>query len=310
MAKTKAVLGKGLSALLPRVSQVTEKEINIHRTKIDRDDGGVNIIANIEIGRINPNPYQPRTDFDKEALDELKRSIIEKGIIQPITVTRSKDEKYDLISGERRIRAAIEAGLTNIPAYIIEVRSPEEMLELALVENIQRERLNPLEIAQSYHRLIEECKFTQEDIAQKVGKDRTTVTNFIRLLKLPAKIQVSLRKNELSMGHARALINIPDENVQLAIWEKIIKNGLSVRKVEQLAKGSTEGKGRPEPKKAKKVNSSSASDIETRVRHILGTKVTLESKRDGSGKILIEYYSAEDLERILDLFAIIETYKG
>jgi len=311
MSKTKIVLGKGLNALIPRVSQFTEREINLRREKLPVDDGRRSgVIASIEIARINPNPYQPREDFDKEALEELKRSIIEKGIIQPITVRRIDDGgKYEVISGERRIRASIEAGLTHIPAYIVDVSSDEEMLELALIENIQREHLNPIEIAIGYQRLIQECHCTQEDIAKRIGKDRTTVTNFIRLLKLPMQIQQSLRKNEISMGHARALINLPGEKVQLDIWKKIIKHGLSVRRVEQLVKEAVDAKEK-HATPVKKITSSNAEQIESRLRHILGTQVRLRPKTDGKGEILIEYYSNDDLDRILDLFAIIETYKG
>ncbi len=309
MGKTKIVLGKGLNALIPRVSQFTEREINLRKDKLPADDGRSGVVASIEIAKINPNPYQPREDFDKEALDELKRSIVEKGIIQPITVRRADSGKYEVVSGERRIRASMEAGLTHIPAYIIDVPQDEEMLELALIENIQREHLNPMEIAIGYQRLIQECRCTQEDIAKRIGKDRTTVTNFIRLLKLPKEIQESLRKNEITMGHARALINVPSERLQLVIWRKILKQGLPVRRVELLVRDTVEPKEKASAV-IEKIPSSDVSEIESRLQHILGTKVRVKPKGDGQGEIMIDYYSNDDLDRILDIFAIVETYKG
>lgn len=303
MARTKSVLGKGLSALIPKAVQ---------REPLSRlesaEEGHKGVIAQVEIDKIIPNPYQPRMDFDQQALDELKRSIKEKGIIQPITVRRAKDGMYQLISGERRIRAAREAGFTHIPSYVIEVKRDEEMLELALIENLQREHLNPIEIAISYQRLIDECHFTHEQVSKTIGKDRTTVTNFIRLLKLSNPIQQSLRKGEISMGHARALINLPDEKTQMQVWKRIISEGLSVRKVEQIVREiGTQG-----TKKAKKVirlhpaTESTLQTIESKMRQILGTQVKIHFKSDGKGEIVIEYYSNDDLERILDLFSVIE----
>lgn len=303
MARTKSVLGKGLSALIPKAVQ---------REPLSRlesaEEGHKGVIAQVEIDKIIPNPYQPRMDFDQQALDELKRSIKEKGIIQPITVRRAKDGMYQLISGERRIRAAREAGFTHIPSYVIEVKRDEEMLELALIENLQREHLNPIEIAISYQRLIDECHFTHEQVSKTIGKDRTTVTNSIRLLKLSNPIQQSLRKGEISMGHARALINLPDEKTQMQVWKRIISEGLSVRKVEQIVREiGTQG-----TKKAKKVirlhpaTESTLQTIESKMRQILGTQVKIHSKSDGKGEIVIEYYSNDDLERILDLFSVIE----
>ena len=179
----KSVLGRGLSALIPKTPS---KEISIHA--MGDDQGGSGVLAGIEIDRIRPNPFQPRTDFDQSAIEELSRSILEKGLIQPITVRRLGEE-YQLVSGERRLRAVQRAGLARIPAFIIEVKTDAEMLELALVENIQREELNPVEIAHAYQRLIEECQLTQEEVGQKVGKDRSTVTNFLRLLKLPERVK-------------------------------------------------------------------------------------------------------------------------
>ena len=212
----KSVLGRGLSALIPKTPLT---EVSVQEGAVERDSGEIGIIASVEISKIQPNPFQPRTDFDQSALEELTKSIREKGIIQPITVRRVSNG-YQLISGERRLRAAQGAKLRNIPAYIIAVATDEEMLELALIENIQREYLNPMEVAIAYQRLMDECRLVPEDIAQRVGKDRSTVTNFIRLLKLPTKIQEGLRKDKISMGHARALITLPSERTQLRMYRK------------------------------------------------------------------------------------------
>jgi ParB family chromosome partitioning protein len=299
----KSVLGRGLNALIPKVPL---RDVSIQPEEAGGDRAAEGSIARIECDRIHANPFQPRTDFEQESLRELTQSIIEKGVIQPITVRRVGDE-YQLITGERRLRAAQAAGLTLIPAYIIDVQSDEEMLELALIENIQREHLNPMEIAAAYQRLIDECHLSQEEIAQKVGKDRTTVANFLRLLKLPAQIQDGLRRNKLSMGHARALINIPSEHVQLKIYEKIVHDDLSVRRVEQLAKmGKPSAKGR---KKEATAPSSSVMSVEEKIRRALGTKVTVRPKGGGRGEIVIEYYSLDDLDRLLDIFAAIEKYQ-
>jgi ParB family chromosome partitioning protein len=309
--KGKIVLGKGLSALIPKAPAEASPVLRepIHEVVSDQTAPGT--VAEIEIEKIRPNPYQPRMDFDQQALDELKQSIAEKGLVQPITVRLGRDGSYQLISGERRVRAAREAGLMRMPAYIIEVKTDEEMLELALIENLQREHLNPVEVAISYERLISECKFTQEEVAQKIGKDRTTVTNFLRLLKLPSQIQQSLRKGDISMGHARALVNLPEEKTQLRVWRRIQRSGLSVRQVEEVVRRiGTTGTRKPkllEPRE--QVVEGSALVLEnfaTRLRYILGTKVKIHPKETGKGEIVIEYYSDEDLGRILDLFGIIE----
>ena len=312
--KSKVVLGKGLSALIPR-APVSELVAGAEPTPEVKhaEEVGRGSISEIEIEKIHPNPYQPRMDFDQQALDELKHSIAEKGLVQPITVRCARDGTYQLISGERRIRAAREAGLGRIPAYVIEVKSDEEMLELALIENLQREHLNPIEVAISYQRLIDECSLTQEGISQKIGKDRTTVTNFLRLLKLPVPIQQSLRKGEVTMGHARALINLPNEKTQLRTWRRIQRHGLSVRQVEEIvrgigttatAKSKTTETMAPPPQGAELV----IENIASRMRYILGTKVKIHHKENGKGEIVIEYYSEEDLGRILDLLSLIEKH--
>jgi ParB family chromosome partitioning protein len=269
------------------------------------DDGtSSEVIVAIPVGRIERNPYQPRADFDPAALDELKRSIQEKGIIQPITVRRH-GAGFQLISGERRLRAARDAGLKAIPAYVIHVETDEEMLELALVENLQREHLNPIEVAISYRRLIEECRLTQEDVSRRIGKDRTTVTNSLRLLKLPAEIQLALRKGDVTPGHARALLAIEPESRQLALFRRVVAKGLSVRDVERLTKEKAP-RQHPGRGAGSLAASSAVSNVEDRLRRVLGTKVVLRAGQGGKGEIVIEYYSAGDLERLLELFAELE----
>ncbi|HTY10128.1 MAG TPA: ParB/RepB/Spo0J family partition protein [Bacteroidota bacterium] len=295
--KTKSVLGKGLSALIPRAPL---REEPISPSALPRDDGLDNVIVAVELPKIRPNPYQPRQNFDSQSLDELKRSIMEKGVIQPVTVRRAADGFYELISGERRVRASQEAGLKLIPAYVIKVSSDEEMLELALVENLQREHLNPLEVAVSYQRLIDECRLTQEEVAQKIGKDRTTVTNFLRLLKLPEKIKASLRNDEISMGHARALIAIPEEKIQLRMHDRILKQGLSVRNVESLVRDLGKKPVKKPHAPAGRTDAGFQS-VETRLRQRFGTKVTIRKQPAGGGEIVIEYYNAGDLDRLLEL---------
>lgn len=305
MAKSKAVLGKGLNALLSRQES---REVDLKRDSLKHDDGSSEMIAKIPIDRIASNPFQPRLDFDPVALGELKQSIVQKGVIQPVTVRRTDGGMYELISGERRMRAAADAGMREIPAYIMNISSAEEMLELALIENVQREHLNPIEIATSYQRLIKEVNYTQEDVARKIGKDRTTVTNFVRLLKLPGEIQESLRTGELGMGHARALLSISDEKSQIKLWKRIVKQGLSVRKVEQLVKDAVSGK--PAKKVKEKKQDSSAPDIEAKLRRTFGTKVSVKIRSGGSGDITIEFYSLDDLDRLLDLIDIIDRYNS
>jgi ParB family chromosome partitioning protein len=301
---SKQRLGRGLDALIPRA---VTKEISIDSKEIRFDDGqSVGVIAKIEIAKIKPNPYQPRETFDRTALEELKQSIIEKGVIQPITVRRLPGGMYELISGERRVRASTEAGLTHIPAYIIEVESEKELLELSLIENIQREKLNPIEIAKAYQRLIEELGYTQEEIAKKIGKDRTTVANFIRLLKLPEQIQESLKRGEITMGHARALINLPSRKLQVEIWNKIVKQGWSVRKVEKIVRDLSKGKIAEEKTTKKKTAQSEFRDIESKLKRIFGTQVKIKQTGNGRGEMVIEFYSDDEFERLLELFELIE----
>ncbi len=281
-------LGKGLSALIPDTGNAAA------------DDDAV--LKEIDINLIRPNPYQPRLEFDPVALQELKSSIEEKGVIQPITVRRVSDH-YELISGERRLRAVAEIGLATLPCYILQIDSKEEMLELAIIENVQREKLNPIEQAQAYQRLIDECKLTQDDVAQKIGKDRTTITNIIRLLKLPEIIQTSVKKSEISMGHARSLLSINNERFQKTLCNKIVKEGLSVRRVEKIIK-ETQEKSKVKKKIAPR-RSVFVQKVEDNLRDSLGTKVTIKPKREG-GLIEVEFYSPEDLSRLVELFDQIE----
>jgi len=284
-------LGRGLSALIP------EKE----ETPQSASKEGV--LTDIEVAKIRPNPYQPRQDFDPVKLEELKKSIQENGIIQPITV-RQVDNYYELIAGERRLRAVTDLGYRTVPAYIIKVDGKEEMLELALIENVQRDHLNAIEQAQAFQRLIDECNLTQEEVAKKIGKDRTTITNFLRLLKLPEKIQQSVKNEEISMGHARALLSIEDAHIQEKVWQKVLRNKLSVRKVEQMVRELGE-EGESKQKAAKPKRSVFIQKMEAELREIFGTKVSIRSRKDG-GSIEIEFYSPEDLNR---LYEIIERLK-
>ena len=312
MSKFKPGLGRGLDALInPQVKDEVDKEITVPANKIESDDGlSIDIIAKIPIKKITPNPYQPRTEFEPKALEELKRSILENGLIQPITVRRGGEKGYELISGERRLRACRDIGFSEIPAYIIKVDSKEAMVALALIENIQREKLNAIEVAQAYQRLMVECNLSQEVIAERVGKDRSTITNSIRLLKLPERIQSALAKEEISAGHARSLINLPNEKLQLDILDKIIKQGLSVRKVETLVREYISAPPQTEQTKKSAVEDKSESasqmDVENKLRRIFGTKVLCKQKKDGAGEVVIEFYSNEELERLFDLFDIIE----
>ncbi|MFN0156988.1 MAG: ParB/RepB/Spo0J family partition protein [Bacteroidota bacterium] len=298
MSKSKPVLGRGLASLIPKPVSTAQPP-----TTSTRQDDGVSdqSISLIDLDKVQANPVQPRADFDPVALDELKRSIIEKGIIQPITVRRAEGN-YQLISGERRVRAAREAGLRQIPAYIIHVTTNEEMLELALIENLQREHLNPVEIAISYKRLIAEVNYTQDQLADKIGKDRSTIANFLRLLKLPDVIQTSLRRGQLSNGHARALINIEDPALQIEIFQEILERDLSVRDVERLVRQ----KGRKRTHRTSIASlpaDTTLASIEDKLRQAVGTKVEIKALHDGKGQIVFEYYSADDLERLLDLFS-------
>ncbi|GCD78133.1 chromosome partitioning protein ParB [Thermaurantimonas aggregans] len=294
MADTKKqVLGRGLSALLK------DPATDIKSASDKNAEQLVGSVAEIDIDAIHPNPYQPRSNFSQEALDELAQSIAQLGVIQPITVRKTGFNQYEIISGERRWRAAQMAGLKTIPAYV-RLADDQNMLELALVENIQREDLDPIEIAISYRRLIEEINLTQEKLSERVGKKRSTVTNYLRLLKLPDLIQVGLRDRLISMGHARALINIEDEEAQIEIYKKIVAKELSVRQVEELVKRyKQKGELEPERSQGKKSIDEELDAIREVLSRALRTKVEISKKPDGKGRIIINFEDANDLERIL-----------
>jgi ParB family chromosome partitioning protein len=306
----KTGLGRGLDALInPQMKDKIEVPVAISSKDIPRDDGNsYDILAKIPVNLITPNPYQPRIEFDPKTLDELKKSILENGLIQPVTVRRLNINHYELISGERRLRCCKDIGYKDIPAYIIKVDTKEAMLALSLIENIQREKLNAIEVANAYKRLMDECNLSQEDIAEKVGKDRTTITNSLRMLKLPLKVQQSLVKNEISSGHARALINLPYELIQLDILEKIIKHNYSVRKVEEIVRKILSDKNGQKKKTTfslREPGNTSQKDLEDKLQGILGTKVICKQKKTGAGELIIEFYSLDELERLFELFEII-----
>ena len=281
-------LGRGLSALIPDISPERDNNNNVKAGSIHE----------IEISRIAANPFQPRTDFDPQALQELKQSIAENGLVTPVTVRPHKGS-YQLIAGERRFRAVQELGYERIPAYVLEVRDDRQMMEMALIENVQRENLNPIEEALGYQRLIEECTLTQEVVAQKVGKDRVTIANSLRLLKLPDSVQESLRKSELSAGHARALLGLPDRAQQIELWKTILKNSLSVRQVEKLVQRASKPKSAAK-KKVSPTAPYAVREAEDKLRRIFGTQVKINLQGKG-GKIEVEFYSDNDLERLLEL---------
>jgi ParB family chromosome partitioning protein len=311
MSKIKHGLGRGLDALIKPQDYVKNSDVEKDFKNLRDDDGKqVDILAKISVDFISRNPYQPRKDFNVEAMEELKKSILSNGLIQPITVRRTPDHKYQLISGERRLNAFREIGYKEIPAYIIQIDSDELMLALALIENIQREELNPIEIGSAFKRLMDECHLTQEQIAEKVGKKRTTIANSIRLLKLPEKIQQNLISGTITSGHARALINLPNKSAQLSILKKILDNNLSVRKVEQLVKEFYVTPKSETVKKSFAISPKSASanlnDVEDKLRKIFGTKVSCKQRKNGGGEIVIEYYSSTELDRLFELFEIID----
>ena len=291
MAKKNA-LGRGLGAL-----------IDDGKIENPEREGGVvapaDIINEIELDKIDVNPFQPRNNFDEEALDELAESIRELGIIQPVSVRLLENGRYQLITGERRIRAAKKVGLETIPAYIREAND-QSMLEMALVENIQREDLDAIEVAISYQRLIEECDLTQENLSQRVGKKRATVTNYLRLLKLPAEIQLGIRGRDLSMGHARTLVNVEDPDIQLQAYQKILSDELSVRKTEELVRNLKDKKEQPalEPKPTQEIPAE-YTDLKNHLSEFFSSKVEFKRNSDGAGKIVISFSSDEDLERII-----------
>ena len=289
---TKRALGRGLDAILSSPdTDITSKDISGNYV--------AGAIADLKISQIEANPFQPRSDFDEMTLRELADSIKVQGVIQPVTVRKMGRDHYQLIAGERRLKASKLAGLERIPAFI-RVANDEQMLEMALIENIHRQDLNAIEVAISYKRLMEECQLTQEKLSEKVGKNRSTITNFLRLLKLPPEIQIALRDGSISMGHARALINIEEESRQLRILKRIIEDSLSVRQVEALVREMNQ----PAPKR--KIRTTPIPEkyksIPIRLSHNLGTKVSLKRNQKGEGQISITFKNDDELDQIIAYF--------
>ncbi|MEN8118442.1 MAG: ParB/RepB/Spo0J family partition protein [Bacteroidota bacterium] len=283
MAKRSA-LGRGLGALIDDADKLQQS-------------AGIN---EIELSKIEANPFQPRSKFDKETLAELAASIKEIGLIQPITLRKLTDDSYQIIAGERRFRAAQMAGLTTIPAYIRKAKD-DGMLEMALVENIQRDDLDSIEIALSYHRLMEELEYTQEELSSRVGKKRSTIANYLRLLKLPAIIQKGLIEKQITMGHARAIINIEDTDTQIMIYNQIIKFGLSVRKVEEIVR-ELNSDGKTDSAAAKKDKyPEEYGIIKFQLDKIFQSQIDFSMNEKGRGKIVIPFKSTKDLERIVKI---------
>jgi ParB family chromosome partitioning protein len=284
----KSPLGRGLGALIEGVEkEVLEKKVEVN--------------LQIDINSIDSNPFQPRTRFDAQALEELAASIRQLGIVQPLTVRETGDGRFQLIAGERRLRAARAAGLTHVPAY---VRTADDtaMLEMALVENIQREDLDAMEVAITYQRLIEECSLTQEQLSDRVGKQRSTVANYLRLLRLPAEIQLGIRNRSLTMGHARTLVNIEDPNKQINIFYHVIQEDLSVRATEELVRHfqSQAAKDPAREEKRKKLNSE-YGELAGQLSKLFATEVQFRINEKGRGKIVIPFSDNDEMERIIAL---------
>jgi ParB family chromosome partitioning protein len=289
----KSALGRGLSALIETEEVSTSGSLSM---------------SEIEIVNIEVNPNQPRTVFDEESLEELAASIKQLGVIQPITLRKVSDNKFQIISGERRFRASKKAGLASIPAYVKEVADDAAVEMMALIENIQREDLNALEIALSFQKLIEEYKLTQDQLSDKVGKKRATVSNYLRLLRLPAAIQMALKNKQLDMGHARALIAINEPETQLSVYNQLINESLSVRKVEELVRSINAGKGIVEAKAGsataprKPAQQEDFEVLEKKLSSFFHTQVQFSANKKGKGKISIPFSNEEDLERIIEIF--------
>jgi ParB family transcriptional regulator, chromosome partitioning protein len=290
MNNKRNALGKGLGALL------TSPETDITTKASGQSEAGlVGSISLLAIANIEANPFQPRTFFEEEALKELAASIQEMGLIQPVTVRKMGYDKYQLISGERRFRASQIAGLTEIPAYI-RIANDQAMLEMALVENIQREELDAIEIALAYQRMLEELKLTQEEVSEKVAKKRSTVANYLRLLKLPPEIQLGIRSRKITMGHARALVNIDDPKLQLSLYNQILSSEMSVRQVEEAARNTKAGV----PEKPAAISVSQAiKSAEKMLHQRLSVPVDIKSSKDGKGQISIKFNSESELNEIL-----------
>lgn len=277
-------LGRGLGALMNDADKM-------------QPGAGMN---EIELSKIEANPFQPRTKFDEDTLKELSESIKEIGLIQPITLRKIADDKYQIIAGERRFRASQLAGLETIPAYVRKAKD-DDMLEMALVENIQRDDLDAIEIALSYQRLLDELEFTQEELSTRIGKKRSTIANYLRLLKLPAVIQKGLIDKQISMGHARAIINIDDSNTQTLIYNQIIKMGLSVRRVEEIVRNLNSEEAKDVTGQVKQKYPKEYRNLKKQLDKFFSSKVDFSMNNRGKGKIVIPIKSTEDLDRIVKI---------
>lgn len=293
-SKKRSALGKGLSALLENA------ETDITSSSSTSESGSVGSIATLPVTSIEANPFNPRTNFEKEALEELSTSIATHGIIQPVTVRKLGRDKYQLISGERRFRAAQLAGLTDVPAYV-RIANDQAMLEMALVENIQREDLNPIEVALSYERLIEECDLTQDQLSQKIAKSRSSITNHLRLLKLPAPVQAGVKQRQITMGHARAIVSAGDEATQIDLFERVVLENLSVRDIEAIIRGEAVARKETTIKKPKIEVTETEYTFKEHLGDQLATKVDIKKTPNGSGKIIVNFSSDVDLNRIMEL---------
>ena len=290
MAKKKA-LGRGLNALI---------------TMDDNETKGSSFISEVDIDKIKPNPDQPRVDFDDEAMEELATSIQKIGLIQPVTLRELEDGSYQIIAGERRYRASVMLQLKSIPAYVKTVED-DDVMEMALVENIQREDLNAIEIALTYQKLIDSQSLTQTELSERVGKNRATITNYIRLLKLPAEVQMGVKDKKIDMGHARALVTMPDPLLQLNLYNRIIKEGLSVRNVEAIVKNEIAAlTNKKKPKKPVQRTSDEFDALKNHLSRFFNTPVDFKYSKTGKGKITIPFSSNEDLERIIGIFDVIK----
>ncbi|MEQ8324315.1 MAG: ParB/RepB/Spo0J family partition protein [Vicingaceae bacterium] len=294
MSNKKPALGRGLRALLEN------EDTDIRSASLSENAAEIlGSIADLDVTQIEANPFQPRTNFEEESLSELASSIKELGIIQPVTVRKTGYHRYQLISGERRFRASKLAGIKSIPAYI-RVANDQELLEMALVENIQRESLDAIEISISFQRLIEECNLTQEKMSERVGKKRSTITNYLRLLKLPAEVQVAIRNQKITMGHARALVNIEDQGQLMKLFRKTMEEGLSVRKVEELARTVKTGSSTSSSGQKTELSFAEQKFLED-LNQYLRAKASIKKDAVGKGKLVIPFNSGDDLEKIIEL---------
>lgn len=299
--QNKDALGKGIRSLLQHIDSDLKTKEGAHlKTSVVE---AATSVARIPLGKIVANPKNPRKDFDETALKELASSIKIFDIVQPLTVSKLPNGSYQLIAGERRMRAALLAGLIDVPAYIRQTNDAE-LLELALLENLQREDLNAIEVALSYKRMMDELLYTQEQVAERMGKERSTVTNYIRLLKLPPDIQLAVRNNVISMGHARSLISIDTVDRQLYVFNEIRNRGISVRQTEELVRKMNTENSAPVKSSPKSTLPPAYKRIEDNLASHFGTKVTLEHNAKGTGSIVIEYFSLEEFNKILELMNV------